>query len=54
MRGLGRPSLYREKCKRVEVTLPPSMRRGIEKYGSGNFSAGVRKLWEEYLKRKKV
>lgn len=50
----GRPTLYKEPMPTHNVVLPRAMARAITEYGEGNFSRGVRKLWNAHVQQLKA
>ena len=45
--GAGRKAIYNERMISVTVRLPSAYAEAIRKYGAGNLSAGIRRLWEK-------
>lgn len=48
-RGPGAPRQFDEETVRTSAYLPASVRDGVAAIGGGNFSAGVRHLYESYV-----
>lgn len=47
----GRPPMYDERMVGTRATVPQSYKEGIREIGDGNYSAGVRRLYEEWVDR---